>query len=88
MSKGSTWNIWDFHLHTPYSVLNNVFGDSINEETWNKYIDKSDLYVGCLNAVVDPEKIKEVLESKSSIFRGKYLIVLAEENLSHYLRFP
>lgn len=210
MTKGSTWNIWDFHLHTPYSILNNGFGDANDEEKWNEYItmietraaekkvvaigitdyfmiegykkvteykkrgrleniflfpniefridkvitvtkgersdskrlnlhvlfapdveiedieenflhelefiyeqdtfasgdkrklkirnleefgrniksqhdgfsDKSDLYVGCLTTVVDPVKIKDVLESKSSIFRGKYLIILAEESLS------
>lgn len=210
MTKGSTWNKWDFHLHTPYSILNNGFGDPNNEETWNNYIDrieteavdkkivaigitdyfmiegykkvieyqkkgrlknvfvfpniefrldkvitvikgeksdskrlnlhvifspdvriediedhflhelnfiyeqdtfasgekrklktrsleefgknmksqhadfkdKSDMYVGCLNAVIDSVEIKSTLENKSSIFKGKYLIVMAEENLS------
>ena len=24
--RGSTWNKWDFHVHTPYSLLNNGFG--------------------------------------------------------------
>ena len=24
--RGSTWNRWDFHIHTPYSILNNNFG--------------------------------------------------------------
>lgn len=38
MSKGSTWNIWDFHLHTPYSALNNQFGDPEDDNTWNAYI--------------------------------------------------
>lgn len=38
MSKGSTWNIWDFHLHTPFSVLNNQFGDLSKDETWESYI--------------------------------------------------
>lgn len=23
---GSEWRKWDFHVHTPYSVLNNQFG--------------------------------------------------------------
>lgn len=40
MTKGSTWNKWDFHLHTPYSALNNQFGNHQSEETWLKYIDK------------------------------------------------
>ena len=26
IERGSTWNKWDFHVHTPYSVLNNQFG--------------------------------------------------------------
>ena len=24
--RGSSWNIWDFHVHTPYSILNNEYG--------------------------------------------------------------
>ena len=40
MSRGSTWRIWDFHLHTPCSVLNNQYGDPANEETWEKYIEQ------------------------------------------------
>lgn len=23
---GSTWHKWDFHVHTPYSILNNGYG--------------------------------------------------------------
>jgi len=38
MSKGSTWNIWDFHLHTPFSVLNNQFGDPESDQTWENYV--------------------------------------------------
>ncbi len=38
MSKGSVWNVWDFHLHTPFSVLNNQFGDPSKDETWENYI--------------------------------------------------
>lgn len=26
IERGSTWNRWDFHIHTPYSILNNRFG--------------------------------------------------------------
>lgn len=39
MNRGSTWNIWDFHLHTPNSILNNQFGDPADESTWQQYID-------------------------------------------------
>ncbi|MHA1883311.1 MAG: TrlF family AAA-like ATPase [Candidatus Thorarchaeota archaeon] len=38
MSNGSTWNIWDFHLHTPFSTLNNQFGDPLVDETWDRYV--------------------------------------------------
>lgn len=210
MGKGSTWNIWDFHLHSPCSILNNNFGNPEHSDTWDKYInaielkvrekkiaaigvtdyfmiegykklrqyqdegklknilllpniefrinqvvnvikgdksnpkrlnlhvlfssevqvedieenflhdldfvyeedafnsgekrklkiknlsdlgkklkdqhpkfqDKSDLFIGCMTAVVDASQIKDVLEKKPSIFKGKYFIVLAEEGLS------
>jgi ABC-type cobalamin/Fe3+-siderophores transport system ATPase subunit len=39
MSKGSIWNIWDLHLHTPFSVLNNGFGSPDVQSTWDKYVD-------------------------------------------------
>ncbi|HUU14686.1 MAG TPA: AAA family ATPase [Terriglobia bacterium] len=41
---------------------------------------RSDFEIGYMNATVDPGKIKEVLQNKERIFRGKYLIVLAEEH--------
>lgn len=48
----------------------------------NKFSGRSDLFIGCMTAVVDASQIKEKLEEKRSIFRGKYLIVLADEGLS------
>lgn len=40
--KGSTWNKWDFHVHTPYSILNNQYGfdpfDEGNESEFDKYV--------------------------------------------------
>ena len=38
MSRGSTWNKWDFHLHSPFSILNNQFGDPDDEQTWERYV--------------------------------------------------
>jgi len=29
--KGSEWRKWDLHVHTPYSYLNNGFGDDFNQ---------------------------------------------------------
>ena len=43
---------------------------------------RSDFEIGCMNATVNPGQIKEALKNKERIFRGKYLIVLAEENTS------
>lgn len=30
-SFGPEWRKWDFHVHTPYSVLNNQFGLNAND---------------------------------------------------------
>ena len=42
IERGSTWNIWDFHVHTPYSCLNNGFGFdptlSGNDEKFDEYV--------------------------------------------------
>lgn len=29
--RGSSWNKWDFHVHTPYSLLNNGYGFAPND---------------------------------------------------------
>lgn len=42
----------------------------------------SDLYVGMMNAVVDHKEISKILFEKESIFGGKYIFVVADENLS------
>ena len=33
MKKGSIWRKWDLHVHTPFSILNNGFGNN-----WDEYI--------------------------------------------------
>ncbi len=42
---GSTWGKWDFHVHTPYSILNNQFGfnpfdpeDNYHEKDFDQYV--------------------------------------------------
>jgi hypothetical protein len=40
MTAGSVWRIWDFHLHTPHSVLNNHFGDPEKDSTWEEYVER------------------------------------------------
>ena len=34
--KGSEWNKWDLHVHTPCSIIQDYGGDT--EEVWEKYI--------------------------------------------------
>lgn len=36
MNKGSKWNKWDLHVHTPSSIIQ-YYGQN-NEETWEKFI--------------------------------------------------
>lgn len=42
-NKGSTWNIWDFHIHSPFSSLNNGFGDVSQDTTWDNYFNNLDI---------------------------------------------
>ncbi|MFD2706777.1 TrlF family AAA-like ATPase [Salibacterium lacus] len=34
-TQGSTWNRWDLHIHSPYSILHNEFNND-----WDSYIDR------------------------------------------------
>ena len=39
--RGSTWNKWDFHIHTPYSILNNGYKfnpDDEDEASFDEYV--------------------------------------------------
>jgi len=48
-----------------------------------EFANKSNLFVGMMNAVVDDSKIVKILNSKPSIFKGDYLIgIPADEDLS------
>ena len=42
IERGSTWNKWDFHIHTPYSRLSTSFGFDPNcrdsEEDFDNYV--------------------------------------------------
>lgn len=42
---GSVWRKWDFHVHTPYSILNNNFGFNPFELNENSLEEKFDEYV-------------------------------------------
>ena len=47
IERGSTWNRWDFHVHTPYSILNNQFGFD-PDPGWKSDIVDFDEYVKTL----------------------------------------
>ncbi len=47
IERGSTWNRWDFHVHTPYSILNNQFGFN-PDPGWQTDIAEFDEYVKTL----------------------------------------
>lgn len=59
-----------------------VLGKQLREQH-AEFRDRSDLYIGMMNAVVDDEQITRILSNKKSIFRDKYLIAIpADEDLS------
>ena len=39
IERGSEWNIWDFHVHTPYSRLNTTFGIDLTRRDSEKDFD-------------------------------------------------
>lgn len=43
--RGSVWNKWDFHVHTPYSVLHNEYGFSLIQGDYENEEKKFDEYV-------------------------------------------
>lgn len=65
MNRGSEWNIWDLHVHTPESLVHN-YKSSPDEDVWEKYIES-------LEAL--PKEIK-VLGINDYIFIDGYRKVL------------
>jgi len=37
-TRGSKWRKWDLQIHTPFSILNNGFGDPSKENIWDNYV--------------------------------------------------
>lgn len=58
-----------------------LLGSKLKKEN-KAFDDRSDYEIGCTCATVSPADIKSVLQSKESIFKGRYLIVLPDEHLS------
>ncbi len=71
----------DFHLSARRTNLE-LLGKQLKKEHAAFNDGRSDFEIGCMSATVDPSEIKRVLHNKEKIFKGKYLIILAEEHLS------
>lgn len=39
-TRGSEWNIWDLHIHTPFTGKNDQFSGNSKDEKWDKYFTK------------------------------------------------
>ena len=55
-NNGSEWNKWDFHVHTPYSILNNNYGfdpyiDVDKEKKFDEFV--QELFLKALESNVD-----------------------------------
>lgn len=75
----------ELHITTPNVEPRKLTRENIEEigrtlkeqqETFRK---KSDYFIGCMNITISFKEILEILESKKSIFGGKYLLVLPDD---------
>jgi len=75
----------ELHIKTPSGELRKLSRENIEEigrilkEHHEKFRDKPDYFVGCMNITVSLDEIIEILDRKNSIFGGKYMLVLPEE---------
>ncbi|OYT33281.1 hypothetical protein B6U96_16480 [Archaeoglobales archaeon ex4484_92] len=75
----------ELHIKTPFGEERKLTKENIEEigrilkEHHERFRDKSDYFVGCMNITVSLDEIIEVLDKKKSIFGGKYMLVLPEE---------
>jgi len=75
----------ELHIKTPFGEERKLTRENIEEigrilkEHHEKFRDKSDYFVGCMNITVSLDEIINVLDKKKSIFGGKYMLVLPEE---------
>lgn len=37
-ARGTSWRIWDLHVHTPASIVNGYGGNT--DEAWSRYLDE------------------------------------------------
>lgn len=74
--KGSEWRKWDLHIHTPYTKLNNQYGN--NDDVWENFckkIEESDIavfgitdYFSLDNYFTFIKKFKEIYPNSNKIF--------------------
>jgi len=68
-SKGSEWNKWDLHIHTPKSIVQDYGGDT--DEAWEKFIEDleklpTEYKVIGINDYIFLDGYKKVLEFKEN----------------------
>jgi len=86
--KGSHWARWDLHVHTPFSTLNNNFGNPDDELVWDEYISELfhkafDLEIACIGitdyfSIKGYRKVSHILmnhERMEKIFEGNNQLV-------------
>lgn len=62
MNRGSEWNIWDLHIHTPETAKNNQYGNS--ETAWPAFIDKLEETGFAVYGITDYFSISNYLKVK------------------------
>ena len=69
-NRGSEWRKWDLHLHSPYTNINNKYGDITDEEFIEKIIKENIEVIGLTNYFNfsnEDFELKEKLEQKGIV---------------------
>lgn len=99
---GSTWNKWDFHVHTPYSILNNGYGfdpfenddenkfDEFVKKLFNKAVEKNIVAIGITDYfIIDGYKrIKEQYLKNDAKMANLFPDVTIREKIKKIYIFP
>ena len=92
INRGSQWRKWDFHVHTPASVLNSQFGndwDTYVSTLFKKAIEKNISAIGITDYLsiegykIIKKEYLEVSEKMTSLFTGDEI-----EKINNILIFP
>lgn len=100
-ARGSEWRRWDLHVHTPYSVLNNGFGDdfqSYAKELFDRAISKEIAVIGITDYFTvqgfrklrqiqqDRQKLEELLGDGADVAEEILLLPNIELRLSDIIK--